>query len=120
MNLCVGRTAQISYLDLTLHTHTKKKIKNFRTPESLKQYCYVFISLFRTESLFFFIIVFTYVFVSDGDQTQRPRQEFHGQRLIETKMEVCVSGCVFSSLVYELENSQGDVVSGSFMAYAMI
>ena len=56
----------------------------------------------------------------DSAQTQRPRQEFHGQRLIKTKMEVCVSGCVFSSLVYELENSQGDVVSGSFMACAMI
>ena len=46
----------------------------------------------------------------------RPRQEMQRQRLIKIKMEVCISGCVFSSLVYELENSQGDVVRESFLA----
>ena len=38
------------------------------------------------------------------------RQKNSKQRHFQIKMEVCLSGCVFSSLVYELENSRGDVV----------
>ena len=35
-------------------------------------------------------------------------------------MEVYVSGCVFSSLVYELENSIGDVVSAVMLIFEII
>lgn len=38
----------------------------------------------------------------------------------QIKMEVCLSGCVFSSLIYELENSEGDVVSESLLNISMI
>ena len=43
-----------------------------------------------------------------------PRQECTGSGSSKSNMEVCISGCVFSSLVYELENSRGDVVSGYY------
>ena len=40
-----------------------------------------------------------------------PAKRIQRQRHFKIKkMEVCLSGCVFSSLVYELENSRGDVV----------
>lgn len=44
-----------------------------------------------------------------------PRQKIEYSGFIKIKMEVCLSGCVFSSLIYELENSEGDVVSGSLL-----
>lgn len=49
-----------------------------------------------------------------------PRQECTGSGSSKSNMEVCVSGCVFSSLVYELENSRGDVVSGLLLACLQI
>ena len=49
-----------------------------------------------------------------------PRQECTGSGSSKSNMEVCISGCVFSSLVYELENSRGDVVSGLLLACLQI
>ena len=49
-----------------------------------------------------------------------PRQECTGSGSSKSNMEVCISGCVFSSLVYELENSRGDVVSGLSLACLQI
>ena len=49
-----------------------------------------------------------------------PAERIQRQRHVKVKMEVCLSGCVFSSLVYELENSRGDVVRFKFMGSPVI